>query len=113
MTHTDKITHLVINAQVLNNRLSDALIQGIFKQSLKNKAKLFLDELLKVEAEYYDKFFNDIEDSTIQVYDVYEKFFNTISNVPIYEMENISTMLEAYKKDKKSIEGICRKILRN
>ena len=33
-------------------------------------------------------------------------------SIPIYDAQNIITIINAYKKDAKSIEGICRKILK-
>lgn len=112
MTPTDKITHIIINAQILNNRLTDLNAQNVFKQNLKLKSKQFLAELIKVEKDWYDKFFDAKEQSTIDVYNVYENFINEVSKVPIWEMDNISKILEAYKKDPKSIEGITKKILK-
>lgn len=87
MTNEDKITHIVINAQILNNRLSDAIADKMFKQALKQKAKNFLEELISVEHKWYNEFFNNKENSTIDVYDVYDKFMQEIANVPIYEMK--------------------------
>lgn len=112
MTPTDKITHIIINSQILNNRLTDAIGEKVFKQNLKLKCNHFLIELIKVEKEWYDKFFDAKEQSTIDVYNVYENFINEVSKIPIWEMENISKILEAYKKDPKSIEGITKKVLK-
>jgi methyltransferase-like protein len=112
MTQTDKITHIIINAQMLNNRLTDSIGEKVFKQNLKLKCNHFLTELIKVEKEWYDKFFDAKEQSTIDVYNVYEKFINEVSKVPIWEMENIITILKAYQKDPKSIEGITKKIMK-
>ena len=112
MTPTDKITHIIINAQILNNRLTDLNAKNVFKQNLKSKSKQFLAELIKVEKDWYDKFFDAKGQSTIDVYNVYENFINEVSKVPIWEMDNISKILEAYKKDPKSIEGITKKILK-
>jgi len=112
MTKTDKVTHIAINSEILINRLNDPIADGYFKQKLKQTAKLFLQELLKVEKEYYDKFFDKSEDSTIVVYETYDNFMKTIANVPIYHMQNITSIIEAYQKDPKSIEGIVNKINR-
>jgi hypothetical protein len=112
MKDTDKITHIIINCQMLNNRLFDAFSNRFFKQNLKAKCNTFLQELIKIEKNYYDKFFDAKEQSTIDVYNVYENFINQVSNIPIWEMENITSILKAYEKDPKSIEGITNKILR-
>ena len=110
MTNTDKVTHIAINCQVLINRLNDKVADSYFKQKLKQTAKSFLQELFKVEKEYYDVFFDKSEDSTIVIYDTYNDFMQTVASVPIYHMENITAIIQAYQKDPKSIEGIVKKI---
>lgn len=112
MTTQDKITHIVINSELLLNRLQDSVAEKMFKQALKNKAKKFIEELKTVERDWYDKFFDQKEDSTCDVYDVYSDFINEIATVPIYDMENIIHIIKAYRKDPKSIEGIVNKINR-
>jgi hypothetical protein len=111
MRPEDKITHITINCQVLLNRLSDELANKVFKQTLKQKAKTFLDELIKVEKIYND-FFDAKEESTVAVYDVYDNFMKEMAQVPIYDMESIAYVLQAYRKDPKSIQGITKKILK-
>ena len=101
-----------MNCQVLQDRLHDQAADKHFNQSLKNKANNFLKELQKVEKNYFDKFFDKSEDSTTYVYDVYDTFISEISKVPIYDMPNITMIIKAYNKDSKSIEGICKKILK-
>jgi hypothetical protein len=110
MTDTDKITHVAINCQVLLFRLSNSIAEGYYKTGLKQMAKNFQNELVKVEKNYFDKFFNKSEESTKVVYEVYDTFMQTVANVPIYDMENVTKILEAYDKDPKSIEGIVKKI---
>lgn len=112
MNNQDKITHIVINCEVLLNRLQDAVAEKMFKQALKNKAKNFIEELKTVEHNWYDKFFEQKEDSTCDVYDVYSEFMNEIASLPIHDMENVTHIIKAYKKDAKSIEGIVNKINR-
>jgi vacuolar-type H+-ATPase subunit D/Vma8 len=110
MNTTDKITHsIVINQIALNN--NEAIKHtNFYKKSLKQKLNLLMPELIKCENEY-DEFFNKLEDSTSHVYDVYENYTKAVASVPIWDAENITLIIEAYKKDQKSIEGICKKIL--
>lgn len=109
MTPHDNITHIAINSQVLLNRLCDERTKGVFTKQLKFHCNKFIDELQKVETNIFDKFFDKNEESTIVVYDTYDKF---ISNIPIWDMQNLTRIIEAYHKDSKSIEGIVNKILR-
>ena len=112
MTSHEKITHVSILSQVLQNYLGDDLANGFFKQSLKQSAKNFLNQLREVERKQYDSFFKKEEESTLVIYDIVDSFCKTISTIPIYEMQNIQSVLEAYQKDSKSIEGIVKKILK-
>ena len=57
-------------------------------------------------------FFNKVEGSTCEVYNIYDNYIKAIASIPIYDAHNIITIINAYKKDSKSIEGICRKILK-
>lgn len=109
MTPHDNITHIAINCQLLLNRLSDEKAKNVFSKNLKFTCNNFLNELKKVETNIFDKFFDKNEESTVVVYDTYDKF---ISNIPIWDMENLTRIIEAYHKDPKSIEGIVNKILR-
>ena len=111
MSNTDRITHIAILSQILLNYLNDTNANNYFGKLLKMTCKRFLSELIKVERNVYDKFFDKSEDSTLVVYDTADAFYKTVSNIPIYDMENLSRIWEAYQKDKKSIEGIVKKIL--
>jgi hypothetical protein len=111
MTTTDKVNHaIIINQIALNNNEAIKHTQ-YYKRSLKAKLNTLLQELYSCEKDY-DAFFNSEENSTCDVYDVYERYTKAISSIPIYECENIILIIEAYKKDPKSIEGICKKILK-
>ncbi len=69
-------------------------------------------ELIKAEANHYDKFFERDSDSTDFVYSVFDTFIKKVSEIAIYDMENICHIIDAYRKDQKSIEGIVNKINR-
>lgn len=112
MTLADKITTSVMSCQIALNQLEAIKHTPYYKQSLKNKINAVLPELIKAETEHYDKFFEKESESTDAVYQVFENFAKRISQVPIYDMENIVTMIEAYNKDAKSMNGITNKILR-
>lgn len=107
-----EITHISVNSQVLNFRLNNGLSKGLFSQSLKQLVKNLCAQLIKIESKYFDKFLTESEESTFVVYETYDNFMKTVANVPIWEMQNITQIIEAYQKDPKSIEGITKKILR-
>jgi hypothetical protein len=108
----DKITHITISSQVLSFHLTNLKAEGYFKQSLAKTATNFINQLKVVEWKYFDNFFKKGEDSTVVVYETYDNFLKTVSSVPIWEMDNITRILEAYKKSPESIEGIVKKILK-
>jgi flagellar biosynthesis component FlhA len=111
MTQTDKIVTTVMTCQIALNQLSDFKDSRFFNQSLKYRLNETIKELIKVEQEWYDKFYDSMEDSTSQIYTVYENFLKSVSKIPIYDMENICKIIDAYNKDSKSIEGIVKKVL--
>jgi hypothetical protein len=111
MKTTDKITHAIIINQIALNHNEAIKHTPYYKKQLKQKLNLLMPELIKAESDY-DEFFDKIDDSTTHVYNVYEKYTKAISSVPIWDAENITLIIEAYKKDPKSIEGIVKKILK-
>ena len=113
MELVNKITTSVMSCQIALNQLEEIKHTGYYKQSLKNKINSVLPELIKAEQEHYDKFFEGFSDSTNQVYQVFENFIKRISKIPIYDMENICYMIDAYDKDAKSMNGITNKIMKN
>jgi hypothetical protein len=116
MTIQEQFTHKVITCvlamQISQNILIDLQGLKLFKNALKMQINRTIDLLTDVERKYYDDFFNSKENETSQVYEVYQNFIKEISQVPIYDAENLITMYNAYKKDPKSMEGITNKILR-
>ena len=106
-----KITHSIIANQLALNHNESLKHTPIYKQALKNKLNNLLSELVKYEKDY-DEFFNKAEGSTCEVYNIYDNYIKAIASIPIYDAHNIITIINAYKKDSKSIEGICRKILK-
>ena len=112
MTQTDKITTSVMSIQIALNQLEAIKHTTYYKQSLKNKLNAVLPELMNSEKMHYDNFFEAQNESTAFVYDVFENFIKKISTIPIYHMESILYMIDAFEKDPKSINGICNKILK-
>jgi len=108
----DKLTTTIMILQVALNNVDSLKHTNYYQKEIKKHINLLLPHLIKSEKEYFDKFFKFEEKSTDYVYQVHETFLKELANVPIYDMENIVTIIKAYNKDKKSIEGICNKVLR-
>lgn len=111
MTQTDKITHAIIVNEIALHTNVWIRKTKYFKGILKNRINQLLPELYKCVPDY-DSFFNRHEESTEVVTEIYENYTKAIASVPIWECENITSIIEAYKKDPKSINGIVNKILK-
>lgn len=110
-TSVDKITHAIIINEIAKNANHEIKFTKYYKGILKNRLNQLMPELYKCEPDY-DEFFKQVEDSTGVVYEIYDNFIKAIASVPIWECQNITKIIEAYKKDPKSIEGIVNKILK-
>ena len=82
-----------------------------YVKSLKNRGNLFLKELIKVEY-IYDEMYNDKEESCTEVTNIVQDLVIKIGELGFENYGQLSLMIDAYKKDPKSIEGITRKILK-
>ena len=112
MREVDKITTSVMSCQIALNQLENIKHTSYYNGLLKNKLNGIIPELIKKEYEHYDKFFEAESEATDVVYKVFEDFIKKISTIPIYNMESLSIVIDAFNKDKNSIEGICKKVLR-
>ena len=63
------ITHSIIANQLALNHNESLKHTPIYKQNLKNKLNTLLKELYVYEKDY-DEFFNKVEDSTCEVYNI-------------------------------------------
>lgn len=111
MTKTDKITHAIVVNEIAKNANHEIKFTPFYKGILKNRLNQLLPELYKCEPDY-DAFFNSVEESTSVVYDVYDSYLKAVSSIPIWECQNITSIIEAYKKSPESIQGIVNKILK-
>jgi len=111
MTDLDKITHAIVVNEIAKEANMWIRNTPYFKGILKNRLNQLLPELYKCSPDY-DSFFNKVEESTEIVTQVYEDYTKAIASIPIWECQNITAIIEAYKKDPKSIQGIVNKILK-
>ena len=68
-------------------------------------------EVLKPFSKMHSDFIDKKEDTTDEVSGYYGEFITEISNVQIHQTHEITAILQAYQKDRKSILGITKKIL--
>lgn len=112
MTIQNQVTHARIVNQIATIHNEALRRTPFYKHNFKNKLNQFLPELIKCEKDY-DEFFNKIEESTVVVYEVYDEFLKAVASVPIWDCQNITAIIEAYKTDPKAIEGIVNKVLKS
>ena len=108
----NRISHIVIACQVLSYYIQDMKANGWFKGILLKFVNNLIEKLKEVEWKYFDKMYGKEEEASTIVYDTYDNFIKTVACVPIWEMQNLTKIIQAYNKDKKSIEGIVNKIMR-
>jgi len=106
-----RVTHSIITLQIAMNHLMALKHTDYYKKEIKYGINILLPHLFKAE-ENYDHFFNNNEEATVNTYTEYENYIETIATVPVENQRVIALIIEAYNKDPKAIEGICKKILK-
>lgn len=116
IVQTHKYIRAIFCNQVALNANEDLKFSNpeIFIKSLKQKHNLFIEELIKKEP-LYDELFYDprVENQVEHMYKIVSQFADKVSAIPIQEMEEFSLVAEAFLKDKKSILGISKKIIKS
>lgn len=114
MNQKEQLTHIKILAQIQLNYLTDfkAKNKSFFTGTFKMFCNNFIKQLIEIESKHFDKAMDKQEEAVTVCYDVMDAFYKDVASVPIWDMQNIATIINAYKKDPKSIEGICKKILK-
>jgi hypothetical protein len=108
-----KVLHTAIAAQVLQNYIVDMKADNWFTGVFKNFVNNFLEQFKKLEDKFFDIYFDYKEEDTIKLYEVYDKYLNTMSQVPLWEMNNIKDLIDAYFIDPASMTGIAKKVHKN
>jgi len=111
-----RLTHIKLLAQVQLNYISDFkadfkdrnFFTGAFKSFLNN----LIIKLSEIEEKHFDHAINKEERATEECYAVLDNYLKTMSSVPIWDMANIETIINAYNINPKAIEGIVKKILK-
>jgi len=83
-----------------------------YSRSLKKNMNLVMDELIKNEAELYDKLFDHNDEVVTGVYKDYTRVHEMLLNSgSLGSYIVIGNIIAAHQKDPKAIEGIAAKIL--
>ena len=108
-----KILHAAIASQVLQNYIIDMRSQNWFTGVFKNFVNNFLEQFKKLESKFFDVYYNHKEEDTIKLYDVYDNYIKTMAKVPLWEMDNVKDLIDAYMLDPASMTGIAKKVIKH
>ena len=108
--YVHKLVTSVMTAQILSDQLHELTLVGLFKQRDKqiiNNAKTVLQS---IETNYYDKFWEEKQKDTSDVYLVYETFIKVMSQVPVYDGENLMYLYDLYKNHTEKLNNLIDEI---
>lgn len=108
--YVHKLVTSVMTAQILNNQLHELSVVGLFKQKDKQIINNAVRILENIETTYYDKFWEEKEKDTSDVYLVYETFIKVVSNIPIYDVENLMYLYDLYKNHTEKLNNLIDEI---
>lgn len=108
-----KVLHTAMAAQILQNYIIDMRADNWFTGVFKNFVNNFLQQFKKLESKFFDLYFKHQEDNTIELYDVYEDYLKKVAEVPLWEMNNVKDIIDAYLLDPSSMVGIAKKVHKN
>ncbi len=80
-------------------------------KTMSMKCKNAIDALFPFSNMHKD-FIEEEEDKTDEVQAYYAEYIHEVAKVQIYEMAEVVAVIKAYHKDKKSILGVVKKVLR-
>jgi hypothetical protein len=105
-----KVLHTAIAAQVLQNYIIDMKAENWFTGVFKNFVNNFLVQFKKLETKFFDLYFDQKEEETVNLYETFDAYIHTVAQVPLWEMENIKDLIDAYFIDQKSMVGVAKKV---
>lgn len=108
-----KVLHTAIAAQVLQNYIVDMNANNWFTGVFKNFVNNFLQQFKKLESKYFDIYYDVKEEDTVKLYETYDNYIKSVSQVPLWEMNNIKDLIDAYFIDSASMTGIAKKVHKN
>ena len=102
---------IIANQYALNQ---NDILKGTqyYKANIKKYGKPYYMALIKAEANEYDKVFGVDSDKVSSVYDDLDKALNTLARSVFVDYNEVDIVLKALAKDRDSILGIAKKIMR-
>lgn len=116
VAQTHKYIRTVFCNQIALNANEDLKFSNpdVFIKNLKQKHKLFVEELIRQEPLYDALFFNkSVENQVEHMYRIVSTFADKVSAIPLHEMGEFAQVAEAFIADKRSVLGISQKVLKH
>jgi len=107
----EKIVHSILSCTLALHYTEQLKHTKFYVQKRKNLLNQILFELKK-EEHLFNNLESVVSQQLIDIYNNFYDFINIAGKINIEESGEITAIIEAYKKDKKSMLGITKKILK-
>ena len=107
-----KVSGAILSSYINNHYLEETKHCGVFRQSTKKNVSRTLEDLLKIELEYFDNVY-DIDDEEVggALVQTNLKFIDEFLKFDFNEFSKLQEVFVAFTKDKKRSTSISDKIL--
>ena len=107
-----KVSGAILSSYINNHYLKETKHCGVFRQSTKKNVSRTLEDLLKIELEYFDNVY-DIDDEEVggALVQTNLKFIDEFLKFDFNEFSKLQEVFVAFTKDKKRLTSISDKIL--
>jgi len=107
-----KVSGAILSSYINNHYLEETKHFGVFRQSTKKNVSRTLEDLLKIELEYFDNVY-DIDDKEVggALVQTNLKFIDEFLKFDFNEFSKLQEVFVAFTKDPKRLTSISDKIL--
>lgn len=107
-----KVSGAILSSYINNHYLEETKHCGVFRQSTKKNVSRTLEDLLKIELEYFDNVY-DIDDEEVggALVQTNLKFIDEFLKFDFNEFSKLQEVFVAFTKDPKRLTSISDKIL--
>mgnify|MGYP000719090887 CR=1 FL=1 len=105
-----KIVQSILANQVALNFNEELRHTSYYKHKLKQNINVLNIQLLKAEKQDYNHFIDVVEENSDFLYNLQFDVINELTSLGLSSFGEVLLMLKAYKKNKKSMNGIAHKI---
>ena len=106
----EKIVHSIVSTKVNIHYNEELKRTAFYDKQVKMYGNRYLNHIIGKEK-FFDGLEEAKEDQAITVHDVFYDYIKAVCAINIPDMAAVTSIIEAYLKDPKSIEGIVSKVL--